>query len=134
MASCATKQIQLNDRTVISNAIDLRDYANKGFMFTVGDYTYNYDSIGIISITIWPKVEKYQGGAENKGYVVVKDSRGFNGAMYKPLALKEIFDEAFKKATSMGADGLIQMEITYPENTQGVQGLKINGLAINRNE
>lgn len=56
--SCSGPQTVARDEIVSVSGFDFTDYAEKGFLFTPESYSGNYQSMGLITVTLWPKVAK----------------------------------------------------------------------------
>ena len=109
---------------------DFREYDE--FLFTPGDYSGEYDAIGIVTFSVWPR-------AEYKDSLYFHDS-GFNerrmmwavGQVNTDNAIRTAHD----RAVEMGADALTHFNIgtisRQLPNGGSMDGIEVSGYAIDR--
>lgn len=119
---------------------DFREYAEKGFLFTPHQYIGEYESRGIITITIYPET-KVTKGPTPKGWVMKKIG-GPSGQDTPRYYLEEVIDQsiviggAYQAALDIGADAIMDFNI---ESMAAVlrggiyqSGYIVSGFAIKR--
>jgi hypothetical protein len=103
-------------------SIDFTEYSRQGFMFTTEMYQGPYESIGIIYVTMH---------AEGKLETVNAVQRW----IFSDLKVQDVIAEAHRKATGMGADAVVKLDIRANDKTVGlitVPGIEVSGFAIRR--
>ena len=105
MTSCATAYKEV-ERKVYTSFSDYRKYAEEGFLISPSPYTYNFDSVGELEITVYPaKTKKKQSNEVFEFYneeVIEKEEIEYN----------ELVAIAVAKAKEKGADGIVNFLIT----------------------
>lgn len=108
-------------------AIDFRPYTASGFLFTTETYKGEYESIAILSTTIFPEV------------IEVKDKKAMKGTKlsYNLIEVKEVIDSVYSMAKNMGADAVMRFEAKPVQKVFTeliIQGVEVNGFAIKRKQ
>lgn len=125
LAGCATERIARIPREVTFAGFDFRPYTERGFMFTPDVYGGEYDAIGLVSATIYPEAyrEHQSRGAETAlGKWSIKD-----------VDAQEAIDEMYRRASTLGADALVQFTIKSIEKTVetgDIRGLTLSGVEV----
>ena len=104
LANCGT--VMPTARQTLVSFSDYRQYTQEGFLINPCPYTYNFESVGELNITIIPaKVEikkEYPYQPDTFYYVVENEAIDFN----------ELVAIAVSEAKSKGADAIVNFEIT----------------------
>lgn len=132
LAGCGTSPKTWDSQTNVYG-LDFRDYNQQGFLFTPNVYDGDYESLGIVNIQLIPAVTKTQGAGKNwrRGYSANSDVVWW----IEVLDTRNAIDQAYREASSMGADALSQFEISEGSVVNGdmeVPTLEITGFAIKR--
>lgn len=137
--SCLLLSCSLPDRVqrqVVAKGFNFSPYTAKGFLFTPLLPSGEYESIGLVSVSIQPEIVRgKEGEVAPKGYA----GAWYGGRRYWVEDVKpgDVIEEMYKKATDMGADALTQFLFT-PENIRTDEGglpvtvFKVSGFAIKR--
>lgn len=140
LSSCAS----IKEYRVTTLHVDFAKYQKKDFFITTGDCPVKYESVGIVGIycenghvrknttqTEQPKKKK-----ENDVYYENTSSTVFikKNYDYKVCDYRELIDELYKYAISLGANGIIKIDINpttkYVDKKLFNVGYSIEGLAI----
>ncbi|HRQ78483.1 MAG TPA: hypothetical protein PLY94_07770 [Gemmatimonadaceae bacterium] len=116
--------------SVSVTGIDFTKYTTLGFMFTPERYAGDYESIGLITVTIIPtatgslRIQARSGATERTVDWTVS-----------PVEAKDVLDEAHSRAVAMGADAIMNLSLqaipqVHPELT--FYGIELRGFAIKR--
>jgi len=119
----------MEERITVSG-FDFTKYASKGFLITPEQYLGEYQSIGVINVTIWPSVSESP-KASAKG--VTERQRWYIGQ----LNVNKAIDRIYQQATNMGADGIMRFDVRSIERINGtlrIEGAEISGFAIDRTD
>lgn len=136
VACVSTKDM---NKQVYIYGLNLTVYTQKGFMFTPEKYTGKYESIGILTVEIYPKIkprEDYSMKDIPFGVRADNDDQVPHW-FYEPVTYKEVLDSLYNLSSSLGANAVINLNI-YPkfQYRQGFQdeviGVKVSGFAIKR--
>ena len=119
--------------------IDFSKYSKQNFLFTPLKYSGDYQSIGLISVSMMPEAEfKFQ------DRFVDSTRTRFIGSnkiwVIKKLNLESVIDTFYLKATSMGANAVIDFNIKFIKKTFEskstnpviLPGVELTGFAIKR--
>lgn len=114
-------------KTINIYLYDFTKYAKEGFLFTPESYNYEYESMGMIYIQIYPEIkrkedDKYMGDPE-KNYIIGK------------IDVSEAIDQLFQSAKKIGADAIIRFQInsiTKQKSSLLIEGIEASGFAIKR--
>lgn len=131
LSAVACSTMKPTQRTSLSIFSDYREYAQQGFLISPSPYTYDFESVGEISIVVRPAKEVktvpvYPGSINNTQKLV-----------YEELSYDELVKMAVTEAKSKGADALVNFSITkeYVRNAQGYEiemYYNITGFCIKR--
>lgn len=132
LTSCSTlKHIEGYE---LLGGIDLRPYAEKGFLITPGDYGGEYISIYLVNYIVMPEA-RYEGSEKGR------DGTQTTTWVKDVIDLDAALDGIYQKCVSMGSDALIDFNIGFSSesytgitNPTTVTGYKITGIAIKRVE
>ncbi|MBS3945280.1 MAG: hypothetical protein KGZ42_07275 [Melioribacter sp.] len=114
-------------KTVDIYLYDFTKYAEKGFLFTPETYNYEYESMGMIYVQIYPEIkrkgeDKYMGDPE-KNYVIGK------------IDVSEAIEQLFQSAKKIGANAIIRFQINSISKQNSsllIEGIEASGFAIKR--
>lgn len=130
LVSCAT--MKPTQRVTLTQFSDYREYAKDGFLISPSPYTYDFESVGELNITIVPaKVITEKPSLYSNTNITIK------GLDYEKIEYEEMVDMAVKEAKSKGADALVNFAITKEaiRDSQGITKemyFKITGFCIKR--
>ena len=103
---------------------DFRQYNSKGFLITPSTYYGDYESIGMLDITLFPPIVRsganYQGAPQWK---------------VEYLNTQEVIDSLYTKAVEYGADGIMNFTVSFETQNNGILeivGTRVSGYAIKR--
>jgi hypothetical protein len=122
--SCAPK-VNFIESSTVTAGFDFRPYTAKGFLITPYQHLGEYESIGMLSVTIWAE------GMRN-----IEDK-----FVFKPLDTRDAIDSLYMVAVEMGADALVSFEVTsvtadWPSGGTVIKqpGIRASGYAILRQD
>jgi hypothetical protein len=134
MLSCAVK-ITHFPATEVFYGIDFTQYTDKGFLFTPEKYLGEYQSIGMVSIEVYPEYN-YNPTRKNEA------GQKLGGGVWMENGVKTgvIMDRFYQRITEMGGDALMNFKLESVEKSEGVgsgiiksfSGTRISGYAIKR--
>lgn len=125
--SCATTKP--SNEIIYTTGFNFSEYTEKGFLITPDSYLGEYQSIGLINVTMWPAVIEIRGTRTATGGNVN------SGWRIERLNVQKAIDQIYAEADSMGADAITQFRIRSTERNNGllkVPGAEISGFAIKR--
>lgn len=131
-STCTGPQTVARDEVINVTGYDFSEYTDQGFLITPEQYLEDYQSIGLITVTQWPAVNKSVRSVPNSdgtGYRKVEEFHSEN------INVEKAIDEIYKVATNMGADAITRFDVTPTSRMNGtlrVQGVEISGFAIKR--
>lgn len=103
LAGCAVTKPQ--ERRVYTSFADYRPYSSDGFLISPSPYTYNFESVGELNITVIPAIietkKEYPYQPDTFYYVVESEIIDFN----------ELVSIAVNEAKSKGADAIVNFAI-----------------------
>ena len=120
--------------SISTTGIDFTNYTKQGFFITTEIYPDKYESIGILSSTVWPEVSKVPDRYSTNDGRIVTDADGKKWFI-KSINYKDALDELYSKAIGMGADALMKFDIksvSYQNGSLTVDGIQATGFAIKR--
>lgn len=131
-AGCAST----GDRTQIRKETEVRgfDFTDYGdFLITPEGYSGQYESVGIIEITIWPEMRRRKVNSEKGGSRMTPWET-------TPVNPKTAVDSLYERARDLGADAIIRFDTQAVTETvddgspSGIQrtGVQARGFAIDR--
>ena len=101
MASCS-----ITDRTTIAFFADYRPFADKGCLISPNAYTYDFDGLGELEITV----------------IAAKNTK----KRYEQINRSELVELAVKEATKRGADGIVNFLITKVSAREPITAIKLS--------
>lgn len=113
LAGCAVTKPQ--ERRVYTSFADYRAYSSDGFLISPSPYTYNFESVGELEISVYP-AKVVQEVKYSETYIV-------NDIRNEAIDYNELVAIAVKEAKAKGADAIvnfaINVEYTYSYNKYG---------------
>lgn len=111
---------------------DFTKYSEKGFLITPGEYGEDYETIGLLTFSVYPEANR-----ENNPKAGPAASR-FNWVI-ENINPSEAIEIAYQEAIKRGADAITHFEIDfdkrkYPGPGVYVTGVQVSGLLIKRNK
>ena len=128
LVSCSS--IKPMEEQITVSGFDFTKYADQGFLITPEQYLGEYESIGMMNVTIWPSVSE---SAKASASGVTERQRWYIG----PLNVDKAIDRIYQQAKDMGADGIMRFNVKSIEQFNGslrIEGAEISGFAINRTD
>lgn len=123
------------ERVTLFSVTDFTPYTQKGFLITPEQYLGDYESIGLIKVYVWPAVKKYERGMNLADENWEKRGSGEEVWLIERIDMKTIIDEAYKKASAMGADGIVRFNVTSSVDWSSPLSMpyyEVGGFAIKR--
>lgn len=123
----------------LTSGIDFTEYTKRGFMFTPEEYTGAYESMGVITVSMYA-----EGNLEPPPRPPRRGIFGNGGAeqpelvwRFKELRVQDVLEETHKRATGMGADAVVRFNVRAVTRPSGVAlvdvpGIEVTGFAIKR--
>ena len=132
-SACSGPKTIAREETSIVTGYDFSEYTEQGFLFTPEQYLGDYNSIGMITVTLWPDVNKRIErvpipGQPGRHQNVEKFSQGV-------INVEKAINEIYNKAVTMGADAITRFDVNATSRENGtllVTGVEISGFAIKR--
>lgn len=114
---------------------DFTKYSEKGFLITPLKYENDYESIGVIIVTLYPEVKTFGEKVDpTKFSKMISHNRTY---YIEDISPYEAINKAYETALDMGANAIIQFEakdVTKEVEGHEISGYQISGYAIKRNE
>lgn len=107
----------------VYRSYDFTPYSAKGFLFTPEKYTGTYESVGIISVEVYPEIKKNPRESDFENYIAGS------------VTTNEVIDSLYYMSIEMGADALINFYAEKFDALVGgiwVKGIAAGGFAIKR--
>jgi hypothetical protein len=136
-SGCAANEVSKVQAVQESVAFDFSDYSEKGFLITPQRYNGDYESVGQITLTLWPRAErKHNNGMAERLASDDSSVRAQGEWMVYYLQTDDLIDAAYQKASEMGADAIVSFSVT-PQRRQitprfTLTGYEVTGFAIDR--
>lgn len=124
------------EKEMVVSGYDFREYTEQGFLITPEKYTGSYQSIGMLTVTVWPRIEvkEVREMLEDPG----PNRGGEDWFVTDPVQPQEVVDSLHAKARSMGADAVMNFRAVEVEedldNGPTRSGVRARGFAIDRVE
>lgn len=116
------------------HVLDFTKYSNDNFLITTESFNKEYESIGIISVTISPAITKslVENPEKYKAYI-----NGMGGVYYfEKISYEHAIDSMYYLAKRMGANAIINLTlestVKYYYNVHEYHDLSVSGFAIRR--
>ncbi len=119
-------------KQVILYGYDFTKYSKNNFLFTPEKYSGKYESVGLMYVLMWPEVKKLEKikKSDNTSFDRVTDY--YSVIKMSPM---EGLDSLYDKAIKMGADCIMNLEITSKQGANGpvvFDYYELSGFAIKR--
>jgi hypothetical protein len=138
ISGCASHAPSLIQREVIISDLDFRKYSKNGFLFTPFEYSGKYESIGIVSATIFPKASCIE---------ITTSANGLGtpiGCQWsiQPVYADDVLATLYTKYSTNGADAIVDLKLSPAVKTLNegtikairLNGITMTGFAIKRSE
>jgi hypothetical protein len=112
--------------------VDFTKYTAKGFLFTPESYNDQYESIGILKVTIEPEILKLKNKKEREYNQVTHEGSEW---LIESIKFNEAIDSIFTLASSMGANAITRFQLERVlRNDYGLlyNSYEVSGFAIKR--
>ena len=122
VAACAVSQ-QIPRTTVVA-VLDFTPYSQQGFMFTPATYHGDFESIGLVTVTVYPECNFSTDSSEEVWERACEEIDPQDG-----------LDTMYHKAKDMGADAVTNVQVRTVSVTVKrvrVDGIEVSGFAIRR--
>ena len=138
ISGCANNSITNIKREVSIAEIDFRKYSDAGFLMTPFMYQGKYESIGVVTATIFPSAKYY--GLTTTG---TETGTPIGGSwQIQRVFANDVIDSLYRLYSSRGANAIVSLKIspatkTYnPGTLESVElyGVTVDGFAIKRND
>ncbi len=130
---------ELYEKRTEASGYDFTKYTDRGFLITPEGYSGEYQSVGVLNVTVWPTVEELN--AEEAPPLTDPIDTGSGSKKWyitEPVSPQEAVDSLYTLADSMGADAIInfETEATKQDLNGGVTriGIRARGYAIERSQ
>jgi len=111
--------------------IDLRRYTEQDFLITTEKFNENYEAIGLLELSVFPGATRLR-----NGQVLPENTYKQGFWAVEKLSTEEAIDEIYNRAKEMGADAIMNFELTTVKKTIAIDlqlsGFKMKGFAIKR--
>ncbi len=126
---CQSYEMQ---KQVILYGYDFTKYSKNNFLFTPEKYSGKYESVGLMYVLMWPEIKKLEKikESENSSFDRIADYY-----MVIKVSPMEGLDSLYDKATKMGADCVMNLEINSKQGANGpviFDYYELSGFAIKR--
>jgi hypothetical protein len=133
VAACSGPEVYKKSMEVAG--YDFTEYTEQGFLITPESYQGEYQSIGVLSVTVWPRIE--QRPVEDDTLAQPgPESPAREWFVAEGVDPQEVVDSLHVEARSMGADAIMNFR-TEPveqdlDNGPARAGVRARGFAIDR--
>jgi hypothetical protein len=113
---------------------DFTKYTEEGFLITPEKYEGEYESIGVLRVSVWPRIE-YESTGDSSPPRPGPDDTERRWVTTDPVSRAEVIDSLYSRAERMGADAITRFEsdvVTREEANVTRIGVEASGFAINR--
>jgi hypothetical protein len=133
VAACSGPEVYKKSMEVAG--YDFTEYTDQGFLITPESYQGEYQSIGVLSVTVWPRVERRPVEDDTLAQPGV-DSPAQEWFITEAVDPQEVVDSLYVEAQSMGADAIMNFRAEPVredlENGPTRAGVRARGFAIDR--
>jgi hypothetical protein len=125
------------ERSVVATGYDFTLYTSKGFFISPEQYLLPYDPMGVVRISFFPEVKKYERepGYDPSKYTLVRAAASKQAWLVENIDVRTVIDEAYRLASKMGADAIVRFSIDMKPLTNGeitYASYEVSGFAIKR--
>ena len=132
LVSCSPKRAKYIHPFSEELVFDFTKYTEKGFFITPEKYTGDYESIGIIDISIYPAAAKQIEVVKSHNIVSGEYAQGYWLIRY--LKPSDIIDSIYESANKLGANAIMNFKINsiqkQAEFDLNLKGVNVSGFAI----
>ena len=110
--------------TTVVTGIDFTPYTAQKFMFTPEMYRGDYESVGVINVSM-----------HAEGNLIPNARTGRHEWVFSPLLIDDVVREAHKRAVAMGANAVVNFSVKAAPTVVGtvtIPGIEVSGFAIKR--
>lgn len=132
LSSCSIERVKYIHSFTEKLVFDFRKYTEKDFFITPEKYQGNYESIGIIDISIYPAAARQLEIIKPQNIIDGEYAQGY--WLIRKLKPNEIINTIYEEANDMGANAImnfkvtsIQKQVDYDLN---LKGINVSGFAI----
>lgn len=139
VVGCQQTRQQVVPGTSGTIAFDFRPYLEDDFLFTPQDYDGEYEPVGMITLSVFPRAENLNAPAGQKR---ITPQNGYvqNGYMVEHVETDTLVARAYRQAKAMGADAIMNFDVapttrtvqTGTASSITLTGFEVNGFAIDR--
>lgn len=121
------------EKTTTVSGYDFTEYTEDGFLITPGTYDGDYQSVGVLEVTVYPglRYEKDNQPVE----VVGPHDPPMNWTLVDSVKAQEVVDSLYEEAREMGADAITRFDtqiVTAKTEDMNWYGIQASGFAIRR--
>jgi len=123
-------------------AFDFAPYTERGFLITPQSYDGSYQSIGQITLTIWPRAVETKIESIAERVAGRHDSTAQSGTwVVEQITTEELVESTYNEARRMGADAIVNFNVStqtrhlsgrYSGQDLRLTGYNVSGFAIDR--
>ena len=132
--SCSQRILYLPSHTE-SLVFEFQGFSKRGFMITPEKYLGEYESIGIIDISIYPAAARQTKIPKEQDIIEGEYAQGY--WLIAKINPQEVVRIIYNKANDMGADAVINFKVTSIQKQVAgeldLNGVNVSGFAIKRN-
>lgn len=133
IAACGGPDVYKKSMEV--SGYDFTEYTDQGFLITPEGYQGEYQSIGVLSVTVWPRIERRPVEDDTLAQPGA-DSPAREWFITEAVDPQEVVDSLYVEARSMGADAVMNFRTEFVEEDleDGPvrPGVRVRGFAIDR--
>ena len=142
ITGCAKKPLSHIPARTISSGVDFTAFTDREFLFTPERYVEEYESIGVITVTMWPEAnrEVMENARRIRRPGRYTRATEVGDWVIEAITIQDALEAMYQLAAEMGANAVINLEITRVVEEYGssitstlvLQGIEISGFAIRR--
>jgi hypothetical protein len=127
-SACAPSLKHIPKETEIIG-FEFSEYSNKGFLITPGEYGENYETIGLLTFSIYPEANKFEVARRKTQPGKPATDKKWKIETINPL---EAIELAYQEAIKRGADAITHFKIHFDskEYVDGITIVKITGVQV----
>lgn len=135
---CAPQTVDHVEGRYESISFDFSPYSEKEFLITPQRYDGEYQSIGQITITLWPEADRKRSSDEAAQLGQQRGKTAQGEWLVTQPSTDDLVEAAYTQAKSMGADAIVGFSVSpqtrQPARDLTLTGYKVTGFAIDRQE
>ena len=134
LASACAPTLNYIPRQTEIVGFDFSEYSKKGFLITPGEYGENYETVGLLTFSIYPEAKKID-------VIIKKDGKDVTIKKWKLAKVdpSEAIELAYQEATKRDANAITHFKINFDSKiysdgmgTVTITGIQVSGLLIKR--